>query len=136
MKMLLVILSFIFIGLISCSGGKTNFTKAENAFDAGREFIDGCLKGDFEKAAFYMKPDATNKESLEKLEVEFNRKSQEEKKHFEDASIVILDDETVDERTHIINYKNSYDNIARKIKVVLTDAGWLVDLKYTFNGNL
>ncbi len=36
--------------LIACacnSSDNDKYPKAENAFDAGREFIDGCLKGDF-----------------------------------------------------------------------------------------
>src|SRR6266540_2671012 len=54
----------IFCCAILCYCNAKKYSKAENALDAGREFIDGCLKGDFEKAAFYMLDDDRNKELL------------------------------------------------------------------------
>ena len=134
MKTFLGLLSFVFI-LNSC-GNKNDFQKAENAFDAGRSFIEGCLQGDFKKAEFYMLKDENNISRLKKLETDYDHKSEKEKVQYHDASIVILDDTETDENTHIINYKNSYDNIARKVKVVKQQNDWLVDFKYTFDGNL
>ncbi len=58
------------------------------------------------------------------------------KEQYRQASINILEERTVSDSVHIINYKNSFDNIARKVKVVDTKDGWLVDLVYTFDGNL
>ena len=52
------------------------------------------------------------------------------------ASINIIEDAAMNDSVHIINYKNSYDNMARKVKVIKRDDKWLVDFKYTFNGNL
>ena len=45
MKYLILIASLV---IVSCNSGKRQFPKAENALDAGREFIDATLKGDFE----------------------------------------------------------------------------------------
>jgi len=42
---------------LSCSNQQAVLLPAENSFDAGREFIDGTLKGDFQKASFYMLAD-------------------------------------------------------------------------------
>jgi len=134
MKFFLAAITFISL-VLGCSGDK-KYPKAENAFDAGREFIDGCLKGDFEKASFYMLKDEDNKAHLSKLQADYKLKSKSDKQQYHDASINILDDEEVDDHTHIINYKNSYDHIARKVKVVLQGSDWVVDFKYTFNGNL
>ena len=55
---------FVLAFAISCSSKKVALLPAENAFDAGREFIDGNLKGDFQKAAFYMIADEQNKQFL------------------------------------------------------------------------
>jgi len=134
MKFFLAAVTFVSV-LLSCSGNK-EYPRAENAFDAGREFIDGCLKGDFDKASFYMLKDEDNKARLLKLQADYKFKSKSDKQQYHDASINILDDEEVDDHTHIINYKNSYDHIARKVKVILQGNDWLVDFKYTFNGNL
>ena len=109
---------------------------ATTALEGGREFIDACLKGDFKKASFYMIDDNTNNSELLKLKRDYNTKGQEEKHAYSTASINIMEDATVNDSIHIINYKNSYDNIARKVKVINRNGEWLVDLKYTFNGNL
>ena len=114
----------------------TNYPPATTALEGGREFIDACLKGDFKKASFYMIDDSTNSSELLKLKRDYNTKGQEEKHAYSTASIIIMEDATVNDLTHIINYKNSYDNIARKVKVINSNGRWLVDLKYTFNGNL
>ena len=80
--------------------------------------------------------DNTNNSELLKLKRDYNTKGQDEKHAYSTASINIMEDATVNDSIHIINYKNSYDNIARKVKVINRNGKWLVDLKYTFNGNL
>ena len=118
--------------LLSCS----SYPKAEDPLDAAREFIDACLKGDFNKADFYMLQDDENKAQLEKLITDYRTRSASDKEAYKEASINILEEDTVNDTMHIINYKNSYDNIARKARVIQRDGAWMVDLKYTFNGNL
>jgi len=122
--------------IFCCCSNEKNYPKAENALDAGREFIDGCLKGDFERAAFYMTNDAHNKELLQTQQKNYNAKSKEEKQLYNNASIIINEDAVLDDSTHIINYRNSFDKTARKVKVVQQNKEWLVDFKYTFDGNL
>lgn len=126
----------IFCCTIWVSCNEEAYPKAENAFDAAREFIDACLKGNFDKAAFYIKKDVQNEAELEKLKTNYKRKKDSEKQQYREASIIILEEETIEVDTHIINYKNSYDNIVRKIKTVRQEGIWLIDLKYTFTGNL
>jgi len=124
------------ISLAACVGNSNEFPKAENAFDAGREFIDGCLKGDFKRAAFYMVNDVENTNDLQQIKKTYKEKSQDQQQNYYKASIIVNEDETVSDSVHIINYMNSYDKIARKVKVVLRNNTWQVDFKYTFNGNL
>ena len=121
---------------LSCQTGDTSYPKAENALDAGREFIDACLKGDFKKANRYMIDDAENKLFLKKITLAYQHKNAREKKEFHDASINISEVQELDDSTSIISYKNSFDNIMRKLKVKKTKGDWLVDFKYTFSGNL
>jgi hypothetical protein len=128
--LLLVCISTILF--LSCN----SYPKAENPLDAAREFIDACLKGDFDKANFYMLQDDENNAQLKKLKAAYSSRSSSEKAQYNDANIVILEDSAVNDTTEIINYKNSYDNIARKARVIQRDGNWQVDLKYTFNGNL
>ena len=131
-------LSILLAAVLLCNcNDKVNYPKAENAFDAGREFIDGCLKGDFDKAAFYMINDDKNNDLLLTQKRNFNDKSKAEQQQYHDASIIINEDATLNDSTHIIiNYQNSFDKTGRKVKVILRNGVWLVDFKYTFDGNL
>ena len=132
---LLQFITGIFYCAVLCSCSE-KYSKAENALDAGREFIDGCLKGDFDKATYYMLDDTQNKKLLLEQKRNYDGKSKQEKLEYSQASIIINEDATINDSTHIINYQNSYDKIGRKVKVILNNSKWLVDFKYTFNGNL
>lgn len=127
------VFALFFILFFSCDN---SYPKAENAFDAGREFIDGCLKGDFDKARFYLLKNEADNQQLDKLISNYRGKSNEQKKGYHEASINVLEEETVSDSVHIISYKNSFDNIPHKLKIVQTGDGWQVDLSYTFSGNL
>ena len=129
-------LYFLLLVLFSCNNSTPSYPKAENALDAGREFIDACLKGDFKKAGNYMISDAENKSHLQKIESEYKNKPVPQQKEFNEASINIGDVQEINDSTTIISYNNSYDKIARKLKVIRRENNWLVDFKYTFSGNL
>ncbi|HVX48738.1 MAG TPA: hypothetical protein VHB48_01225 [Chitinophagaceae bacterium] len=120
----------------ACTGKNSRYPKAENAFDAGREFIDGCLKGDFSRAAFYMVNDEENNKYLQELKGRYNQRSHDQKEQYYQASIIVNEDAALSDTVHIINYMNSYDKVSRKVKVVLRNNTWQVDFKYTFSGNL
>jgi hypothetical protein len=126
---------YLFV-LIACGCNNSNYEDSVTALDGGREFIDGCLKGDFKQAAHYMVDDSENQSDLLKIKRDYNLKSTDEKHSYATASIIINNDETINDSTHIINYENSYDKVARKVKVIKRNGKWLVDFKYTFNGNL
>ena len=128
-------LFFIWLIIFFCSC-TSKYQKATDPLDAAREFIYGCLTGDVERATFYMIDDAENKTQLLKIKRDFDAKSNEEKYEFANASIIINEDATLSDTVHIINYKNSYDHIGRKVKVINRKGVWQVDFKYTFNGNL
>ena len=119
--------------LIGCAD---TYPAASTALEAGREFIDGCLKGDFERASAYMINDKENESDLLKIKRDYDSKSKEQKASYATASIIITEDAGVNDTMHVINYKNSYDQFARKVKVVNREGEWKVDFKYTFNGNL
>ncbi|MBV9961529.1 MAG: hypothetical protein JO072_04720 [Parafilimonas sp.] len=132
MKTLFTYLSFIIVAACNIS----NYENAVTALDGGREFIDGCLKGDFKQATFYMINDSINNSDLLKIKRDYDSKSQDEKHKYAAASIIINSDEAISDTVHIINYSNSYDKVGRKVKVINRNGKWLVDFKYTFNGNL
>lgn len=129
-----LIFFLVFVLLISCNT-QNKYNKAENALDAGREFIDGCLKNDFKKAAFYILADTENNRSLRQLEQANNQLTTKDKTQYKLAAINIFEITDISETATIINYSNSYDKIRRKIKVAKVNGDWKVDLKATFGSN-
>lgn len=131
------IIIYVLLSLIFVSWGCTSkYEKADDPLEAAREFISGCLSGDIERASFFMVDDAENNSQLLKIKRDFDAKSLNEKSEFANASIIINEDAALNDTIHIINFQNSFDNIGRKVKVVKRNGSWLVDFKYTFNGNL
>ncbi len=112
------------------------YTKAENALDAGREFINALLQGDFDKASFYMLQDDENNKLLRQFGQKYRKQSAENKRQYQQAVINIFEVDEVTGKETIINYSNSYDKIGHKVKIVNVNGYWMVDFKYTFDGNL
>lgn len=135
MRLFLTLITFM-VTCISCGSREGAQEPATSALDAGRSFIDGCLKGHFEQAAFYMLKDEENTADLSKLEKSYDRKGSSDKVQYKQASIMIEGQEAVNDSITIINYRNSFDRIARKLKVIKRQDQWLVDFKYTFSGNM
>lgn len=129
-------LSLLFLFLcIGCSNPK-NYIPANDAFDAAREFVGACLKGDFERASFYMLQDEQNKGLLKEKEVKYRSTTASQQRQLGEASIQNITIEEITPNETIVYYKNSYDNIGRKVKIIFTNKTWLVDFKYSFNPNL
>lgn len=122
MKYILILISCI---IFSCDSSPT-YSHAENALDAGREFIDGCLKGDFRQAAFYMKIDEADKAALDVLKKKYYSFSEAERTQLGQASIIILQDSTVNDTLHFLQFRNSYDTTQKIIFVSLNQDAWQV----------
>ncbi len=133
MKYVLVLLLFF---ASACKSSSNSYSEASSALDAGREFIDATLKGDFAKAFFYMEEDAINKKYLDQLETDYRTKDRDGREQFRQASINIGKVTEVTANETIIDYSNSYDKILHQLKVVYLNRKWLVDLKYTYKPNL
>ncbi len=134
-KIIRIQLSFLFLLFIACKSSE-KYLPAESAIDCGRIFIDACLKGEFKKAANYIITDDINKQKLRDIENDFKGRSSQDKQGFKNASINIISIEDISQQETIINYSNSFDKVARKVKIISKEGKWLVDFKYSFNGNL
>lgn len=122
---------------MSCKGAD-NYPPVENAFDAGRQFIDAVFKGNFRRAGMLILDDRQNSDLLKsKLQKAYNEKSSAEKAEISQSSIKILSaEEAVKDSLVFIHLINSYDQQPLTLKVIKQDGTWVIDLKYTFSGNL
>ena len=131
-KFLLIPLFLLFF--ISCDQSvKTK--KNSDPLEAGREFIDASLTGDYDYAKKYLLADSTNLMYFERF-VEFDKKKPAtEKEGYKNANIIINSTENISDSVTIINYSNTYKKEPSKIKLVKKNNEWLVDFKYTFLEN-
>jgi hypothetical protein len=120
-----------FLLLSSCS---QSFKPAEDAQDAGREFIRASLDGNYEKASFYLYPDSTNNMLFDKWKKDHERLDHEEQKKYRDADILPVNIRTVNDSTTSYTYANSYKKDTTTIRIVRIEGKWLVDLKEILNG--
>jgi len=129
MKMSTVLKGLMILLVVACSSPAKNFTPAENGLDAGREFIDACLKGDFSKAAFYMIDDEKNKQLLLNVEAAYREKDKEGRQELRLASINIKEVAEPNDSTVILYHSNSLDTSAKQTLIVKRNNIWQVDLK-------
>jgi hypothetical protein len=114
--------------LLSC--GSSELTKAEDAQDAGRQFIRSCLDGDYEKARFFLMKDEDNLRLLEKWQRDYQQMSGQAKRSYREASIrpiaitSVSDTLTTYRYHHTSNTKDTFT-----LHVVKVNDEWLVDLK-------
>ncbi|HLI92130.1 MAG TPA: hypothetical protein VKU83_00905 [Puia sp.] len=110
-----------------------SFKKAEDAEDAGREFIRAALDGDYDKANFYLYADSTNRMLLDKWKKDYDGLPSDEKQKYRDADIRPIDIHPVNDSVTSYTYANSYKKDTTTFRVVRINGEWLVDLKEFLN---
>ncbi len=121
--------------LLTACRDEHSFKKAENAQDAGREFIRASLDGNYEKAGFYLYLDSArqNKMMLDKWKQDYDALSSDEKQKYKDAEIMPINIRNLDDSETLYKYTNSYKKDTTTIKVVRIQGEWLVDFKEIIN---
>ncbi|HUR11648.1 MAG TPA: hypothetical protein VM012_09790 [Flavitalea sp.] len=124
-----LVLAIVFACVFSCSPS-TNYTKAEDAQDAGREFIRASLDGDVKKARFYLLKDSANLYLLEKWKTDlYDKLVSEDRVAYREASILPVRITTENDSTVRYIFSNSFKKDTTAIKIVKVHDEWLVDLK-------
>ena len=128
MKWIWILAGTLFI--FSCEN-KKGFTKAEDAEDAGREFIRASLDGDYDRAMFYLYKDSAdfNLRLLDKWRGHYNSLSKEEKHSYKSASIRPIEIVPSDSSTYSYTYYNSYKKDTTTIRILKVNNDWMVDLR-------
>ncbi len=120
---------FLFLILfLSCNPKKDGYRKAEDALDAGREFINAQLQGDFAKASFYLVSDPLNKTLLDNREKSYRERDREGRQQWRTASINILEVKQVNDTMACMFFQNSFDKVADTLCIVKRTDTWLVDI--------
>ncbi|MEO8582575.1 MAG: hypothetical protein ABI415_02195 [Flavitalea sp.] len=127
-------LNYFIVILISASVitscNSRSYDKAENAQDAGREFIRASLDGDYKKAKFYLLKDTTNLLLLIRQQRDYEQLNDEQKKLHRESSIRPISIIPTNDSITIYKYFNTYNpKDTTSIRVVRANGDWLVDLK-------
>jgi hypothetical protein len=129
--LLLLIASALFY---SCGDNKTTVSNTD--IDVARAFIKDILSNNLKEADNYILKDETNKEYFDLIERKYKTMPKDELENYKNADIIVNEISNVSDSVTIVNYSNSYKKEANKVKMVRINGQWLVDLKYTFSGNL
>src|ERR1700724_1913948 len=82
-----IVLLQLVVLMFSCNN-QTSFKKAEDAQDAGREFIRASLDGDYDKATFYLLQDSTNQMLMGKWKKDYDQLDADSKNRYKEADIL------------------------------------------------
>ncbi len=128
----MVLTAFIFLFFTACNQ-QVKTVKNADPLEAGREFINASLTGDFEYAKKYLLADSTNLMYFDRF-VDFdNKKPAADKEGYKNSNIIINSTENISDSVTVINYSNTYKKEPSKIKLIKKNNKWLVDFKYTFS---
>lgn len=115
--------------LLLAACGSHSFKKAEDAQDAGREFIRASLDGNYEKATFFLYPDSTNEILFHKWKQDYERLDHEVQKKYRDADILPINIQALNDSVTSYTYTNSYKKDTTTIRIIRVNGEWLVDLE-------
>lgn len=116
----------LFVLFISCSAPTKNFPPATTSIEAGRNYLEACLQGDFEKAVAYAATSETMKSQTATTEKNYRILDKEGRSSFRQASIIILEITDEDSLHTRMNFQYSLDKKPRQIEIEKTNGKWLV----------
>jgi hypothetical protein len=119
------------------SGCNEKTAQPNSDIDAAHTFIKYIQENNFEAAENIILKDQENKASLIKLKKAAESKSAAELDQYKNADIIIDELSPVNDSVTIVHYAISSNKAQKnKLKLIKRNGQWLVDLKYTFSGNL
>ncbi len=105
--------------------------------EVATRFIREIQQNHFRDARKLLLVNETNLQYIDRFETHFHSRSAAELDQYRDAEIIVNEVSNVNDSVTIVNYSNSFNKAEKnKLKVVRVNGQWLVDLQYTFSGNL
>ena len=125
------------VAIFSCSNSDKKKTPVTQ-IDVANAFVRSLLDNNFTEAEQYLYKDETNTQIFERFKKQYSGKDKATLEKYKEAQIIVNETSMVKpDSIFIFNYSNSYSRADTTIlKLVRIDNKWLVDLKYTFSGNL
>lgn len=122
----------LLIAVLAVACGDGTYKKADDAQDAGRQFIRASLDGDFAKAKFYLLKDDDNLYLFQTWQRNYEKMPLENKRSYREANIRPVGIEPVNDSLTEYKYKywhtsNPKDTVTLSVKKVKGE--WLVDMK-------
>ena len=128
------LLAFALI-LFSCNNNRQETPKTD--IEVATAFIRDILDNKPGNAEQYLLKDETNKGYFQSFREQYRRKDKAELDKYKASEIVINEISNITDSVSIINYSNTYKrDLKNKLKLIRINGQWLIDLKYTFSGNL
>jgi hypothetical protein len=123
--------------IFSCSNSDQKKT-AVTDIDVATAFVRALLDNDFKDAEQYLYKDEMNTQIFERFKKQYSGKDKATLEKYKEAQIIVNETSIVKpDSIFIFNYSNSYSRADKTVlKLVRINNKWLVDLKYTFSGNL
>jgi hypothetical protein len=130
-----LVLFILALVIYSCNSEKKKTPVTDT--EVATAFIRNLLDNNFKEAEQYLLKDEVNNQIFERFKKQYSEKGKELLDKYKQADIIVNNISYVTDTVCIFNYSNSYSLTDKTIlKVVRIDGKWLVDLKYTFSGNL
>ena len=129
---------FLIILIVTLLACNTATKKAPvTDIEVATTFVRDILDNKFTEAEQYLLKDETNNQYFDRFQQNYHAQDKNKLDKYKDADIIVNDISYVTDTVCIFNYSNSYTkDIKTKLKLVRINSKWLVDLKYTFSGNL
>ena len=130
-------LLLVIIGCMALTSCNTEKKITNTDIEVARGFIKDILENNFKDAETFVLKEETNQQYFELFKKEYESKSKAELENYKNADIIINEISPVNDSVSIINYSNTFKkDKSNKLKMVRIKGQWMVDLKYTFSGNL
>ena len=123
--------------IFSCSYSDQKKT-AVTDIDVATAFVRALLDNNFKEAEQHLYKDETNTQIFERFKKQYSGKDKATLEKYKKAQIIVNETNVLKpDSIFIFNYSNSYSRADKTVlKLVRINNKWLVDLKYTFSGNL
>ena len=130
-------LFFVLLAATFFSGCHEKKAPPGSDIETAHTFIKNIQDNNFSAAEDIILPDQENKASLNKIKKDAGSKSAAELEKYKNAEIIIDEIEPLNDSVTIVHYAISSNRSQKnKLKLIKKNGQWLVDLKYTFSGNL